>query len=447
MSKKVGIWGLGTVGKAALPYFSSRGFALEVMDKRTPNIQEQALLHTYNAPFFPQDCIDNFLERNEYILASCTIDLRPYRRYSHKWLSELDLFFDECTKPIIAITGSVGKTSVTHLLSALLKGNGYKVFTGGNIGIGLLDSITAANQADYIVLEISSFQLEHCKRFAPHIALCTNIYPNHLDRHSSLQEYIDAKLKIMAYQKKSDWALFPLQASHLIPPSLQKCNISLFASNVFLSDGYDRSYPLYFLHNEEILRRYQTNNEIIFAGSPFPNQSYPENILLLLSCLHLLGLPLNTAFFILQSTILPLHRLEKVATHHQIDFYNDSKSTLPIATLAAVKKLNTNNLILLLGGISKGVQRHTLIQELKGAVRFIFCFGKEAQELHQFCQTAQIPSYACSTLTEVFENLSRYTMQGDTVLLSPAGASYDLYKDYQERGEHFKQLVSAFINQ
>ena len=197
MNKKIGIWGLGIVGKSAVRYFHQKKYTLEVLDKREPTAQEQEFLAQLHVPWYTQDQLIPFLERNDAILPSCGIDLRPYAKFEHKWLSELDLFGKECSKPIIAITGSVGKTTVTHLLSQLIAANGKKVFTGGNIGVGLLESIDAANQADIIVLEVSSFQLERCKSFAPHCAITTNIFANHLDRHGTFEDYVNSKMKIV----------------------------------------------------------------------------------------------------------------------------------------------------------------------------------------------------------------------------------------------------------
>ncbi len=210
IGKKIGVWGLGVVGKSAITYFHSKNNRVQALDRREPNTQEQAFLTAHHTPFFLQDKLTEFLEHNDYILPSCGIDLRPYATYNHKFLSELDIFRAECHKPIIAITGSVGKTTVTHLLSQLIAHQGKTVFTGGNIGVGLLDSIEQANKADYVILEVSSFQLERCKSFKPHLALCTNIHANHLDRHGSLESYIDAKLQIIAHQGSEDRALFSL---------------------------------------------------------------------------------------------------------------------------------------------------------------------------------------------------------------------------------------------
>ncbi len=445
MNKRIGIWGLGVVGKSAIAYFARKNTLLEVMDKRTPTAQELEFLSHYNVPFFTQEELPAFLERNEYILPSCGIDVRPYVRFKDKWLSELDIFAQECTKPIIAITGSVGKTTVTHLLSQLLIAQGKTVFTGGNSWISLLESIETANAADYVVLEASSFQLERCKQFKPALAICTNIYANHLDRHGTPEQYIQAKLHILAQQKTDDRALLPLSLFAQIPQEIRTTRPLSFFS-LTPPTTHDLSllgslHTLCFLHNGSFFSNYQTKEFKIFDFTEFPTTSYPENMLILAATLHLLGYPLDSFTRIIDTQELPEHRLEKIATINGIDFYNDSKATIPASTLAAIEKIKGRPIILFLGGVSKGVDRSGLVRQLGDKIRFVYCFGKEAHELKSFCDRSNIPARACATLDETFITLPALMQPQDQVLFSPSGASYDLFEDYQERGNYFKKLV------
>ena len=147
--KKIGIWGLGVVGTSALKYFLLKGeYALEVLDTKHPSQQDQEFLAQHAIPFYLQNSdLILFLERNDSILPSPGIDLQPYQAYQHKWMSELDVFGAEYNKPIIAITGTVGKTSITHLLGQLLNASGLKTSVGGNIGTGMLDLLTIPSDA------------------------------------------------------------------------------------------------------------------------------------------------------------------------------------------------------------------------------------------------------------------------------------------------------------
>lgn len=491
MAQKIGIWGLGIVGKSAIAYFYTKGYQLEVFDQRILTPEEQAFLVKHAVAWCGNDQIVAFLERNEMILPSCGIDLRPYQKFAHKWLSELDLFEQECQKPIIAITGSVGKTTVTHLLSHLLRAQDKIVFTGGNIGVGLLESIEQANAADYIVIEVSSFQLELCKTFSPDFAICTNIFANHLDRHGTLENYIDAKLKILnqnpsihtshslsttpslrlkasagrqdernganpfmvsanemseSNHKKNQLILFPISLFHQIPETIRSTQpIAFFATHIPSSQEIsllNDFHILYYLHNAKLMRNYQTKNITIFDFTELPFISYPQNVVILASALLILDYPLTNFVKILNEQELPEHRMEKVATINSIDFYNDSKSTLPESTLAAIEKIKDRPIVLFLGGISKGINRADFVKQIGNSVRFIYCFGKEAEQLKSFCDSNHIPAQSFATLDEAFAALPSLIKSNDQVLFSPAGTSYDLFAHYAERGDYFKKLVS-----
>jgi UDP-N-acetylmuramoylalanine--D-glutamate ligase len=443
MTKKIGIWGLGIVGKSAIRYFNQRGYTLELLDQRSPNIQEQAFLREHQTPWFGNDQLVPFLERNDLILPSCGIDLRPYPGFAHKWLAELDLFAQECMRPIIAITGSVGKTTVTHLLSHLLRAQGKNVFTGGNIGVGLLESIDVANKADCVIIEVSSFQLERCKTFSPDFAICTNIYANHLDRHGSFENYVQAKMKILG--KNNRKILFPLSLFDQIPEEIRQTQpLALFATHIPSSQEISLItdfHTMYYLHNSKLMINYQTKNSLIFDFKELPLVLYPQNAAVLASALHMLGHPLDNFVAVLNEQELPEHRLEKVATINEIDFYNDSKATIPASTLAAIEKIKDRPIVLFLGGVSKGVDRADFVKQIGNSVRFIYCFGKEAHQLKAFCDANQIPAQAFSTLDEAFDALPSLLKAQDQVLFSPAGASFDLFSHYAERGNYFKKLV------
>ncbi len=442
--KKIGIWGLGVVGKSAITYFHGKGYNVQALDRREPNEQEKAFLTAHNISFFLQDQLTDFLLNNDYILASCGIDLRPYQEFNHKFLSELDIFGTECKKPIIAITGSVGKTTVTHLLSQLISHQGKTVFTGGNIGVGLLDSIQAANAADYVILEVSSFQLERCKTFRPSMAICTNIYPNHLDRHGSLESYIHAKLQIIAQQRPADRSLSPLSIREQVKAKNLRNPLCFFSKKEPTRQELshlDVSDALYFLHNSKLMLSYQTNTCEIFDFKELPKISYLENVIMLSAAIHILGLSLDNFVTILNEQELPHHRLEKVASINGVDFYNDSKATIPASTLAAIEKIQGKPIILFLGGVSKGVDRSEFVAQLKDKVTFVYCFGKEAEELKKFCDSNNIQSLATATLDDAFVHLPNFLKDNNQILFSPAGASYDLFADYQKRGEHFIKLV------
>jgi UDP-N-acetylmuramoylalanine--D-glutamate ligase len=219
-NKKIGIWGFGIVGKAALKFFRSHEIPITVMDNKELSKQDYELLDTAKSNFVPQVNCNEFLSNNDLILASPGIDLRPFASYKEKFITELDIFSSHTKKPIIAITGTIGKTTVTHFLSKILQKH-TTVQTGGNIGTGMLE-LLAQQDHEITLLEVSSFQLEPCQIFAPDLAIWTNLYPNHLDRHTTIEDYFSAKCAILAKQKNNQQALIPIElASRIIQRNYQ----------------------------------------------------------------------------------------------------------------------------------------------------------------------------------------------------------------------------------
>jgi UDP-N-acetylmuramoylalanine--D-glutamate ligase len=452
--KKIGIWGFGVVGKSAVNYVSTYTNKLQILEAKELSPADQELLIAKQIPFYRQDtCLEDFLEHNDYIIPSPGIDLRPYAAYVHKWLSEFDLFQQAWQKPIIAITGSIGKTSVTTLLSHLFATGSWRFYTGGNIGNGILSALTEQANYDAALLEVSSFQLEHCKKFAPNLAIWTNFYPNHLDRHSSLQEYCAAKCKIFAHQATHQQALIPYSLLAHIRYEQIPSTLNLF-SNQPLSFQEQSKLPsharLFYRDGDSICMHYDNSTTPIFLGA-MPRISFEENWLIIISALYLIQYHLNMPRYLDHITphlaiALPEHRLEKIVTTDMVTIYNDSKSTTADSTWAAVNKLQgATPIILFLGGLSKGVSRKPLIDALRTKVREVYCFGKEAHELHAWCQETRIPALSFETLDTAVSTCLKQLREPSVILFSPAGSSYDLFKDYQERGNYFKQLIKRSL--
>ena len=331
-------------------------------------------------------------------------------------------------RPIIGITGTLGKTSITHLLTTLLHNAGVAVATGGNIGTGMLDLVQS--EAPQALLELSSFQLEYCRQFAADGAIITNLYPNHLDRHETIENYFEAKKQILLRQHAGQWALVPLELAPLLRSDkrLDHRPLAFFKQESHPNDALKFLLPGDELYKPDFIQK-------------VPPISYPQNWLIIAAALDLMGL--NAADIIAQADNLsiPDYRLEKVAIINSVTYYNDSKSTIMQATLAAVDALQPHPIILLLGGTSKGVDRTGLMQQLKNKIHRIICFGAESQTLYQACSAAAIPAEDVTTLEDAVALAQTMATAGTNVLLSPGGASFDLFANYQARGERFKELV------
>jgi len=452
--KNIGIWGLGKVGTSAIQYFFNQGYQVKLLEKRIITDKEKKWLKKRKVHIYHHQEINAFLDQNERILASPGVDLSLYPQYQHKWLTELDIIGQNCTCPIVGITGTVGKTTITTLLSQMLQKANLNVWTGGNIGTPMLKMLTCMNPIDLAVLEASSFQLEHCKTFAPNLAIWTNFYPNHLDRHKTIQDYFAAKKKIFDFQDIKQHALLPLSLIDLLQPTKKiNSNFSFFCNQQPLSHTLKKLRPqdqLFYLKNKNILHYCDGATEAIQNLTTLKHNTFEENLLILFSALYILNRTKELSEANLQNVKnIPCstleHRLEKVATINGVTFYNDSKSTTPASTLAAVNKLCNQPIILLLGGLSKGVNRDGLIEQVKNKVKKIYCFGKEAAILAILCQAYAISHKQCTNLDEA--TLASYAIasDGDQILLSPSGSSFDLFASYIERGNYFKQLIQNRI--
>lgn len=432
-NKKIGIWGYGVVGKSAVNFFMHHGYTnLCVIDKKFDSLSMEKLL-SLSISFLEQTdrTLADFFSQCDIILPSPGIDLRPYDNYHHRFTCELDLFSRHWKKPIIAITGSLGKTTVTHMLCNQLEAHGKRIALGGNIGIAMLDLIKNQDQYDIALLELSSFQLEYAKEFKPDLAIITNIFENHLDRHNDFNTYMFAKKNICAFQHAHQKTLLPLSLKEIL--GTLSGEITYFAPSAV--ENINEKKNCYFLYENKI---YASESGTLRCISDCPQENFAANWLIVTAALDVLGFSgMNKNAF----SQLP-HRLEKVATVNGINFYNDSKSTVIQATLTALQQFDPQKTILLLGGISKGVDRNIHMKEIPPNIKQIICFGKEALALE--LAAGQLPTRSHETLEKAFDHAITLACPGDTILLSPSGASFDLYTNYEERGNHFKSLVFLY---
>lgn len=441
-AKRIGIWGLGVTGQAAVRFLSRLGAQLEVLEKRPLTLTQKTLLGDYGVAQANADDIEGFLKRHDVIIPSAGIDVRLWHEHRHKMVAELDIFSRYCRIPVIAVTGSVAKTTMTQLIARALECNGLRVRMGGNIGVATLDLIDGQDKYDMLVLEVSSFQLEHTSNFNPHASVITNVFPNHLDRHGTLDEYLRCKYAVYG-TREPNTCLIPWDmasycyarssAPHTFFSLVPLCDQQLAAARL-----HD---TIFVISDNRVHRYHQGQSKVVYECTPLPDTTFAANWYLLAIVLAHAGQPIAPFDTVAQRFTRAAHRLTKVATHADVDYYNDAKSTIGASTIAAVDQLKERPVLLLLGGISKGADRRELIAQLPACVKAVFCFGSEAQQLHTFCQDTQRTSYAFSTLEDAVTACVGLARAGDQVLLSPAGASYDLFAHYQARGDRFVELV------
>ncbi|MCL5436742.1 MAG: Mur ligase family protein [Candidatus Dependentiae bacterium] len=412
--ERVGVWGLGVSGSSIIRYLVSRGQGVVALEKNS----------VPNRPFFDQHAIRIFRdpEEREDFFATCDrivpspgIDLRPYPDVRHKIVAEIDLFQNAWRRPIIGITGTLGKTSITHLLSNLLTIGGKRVATGGNIGIGMLDLVASQEGHDLAVLELSSFQLVdgilRTQQPAEGLALLPLALAPHLrtDGHCA--------------GRRLAWF------SMTRPGKTELKNIECAKDTIYLATaaGFVRIGP--------------EGERLFFTCESIPTISFTQNWLILAAACDLLGYDAEKLITDASPVLaLPHNRLEFVANIDGVDYLNDSKSTIMPATIAAVRSRSAQPTVLLLGGLSKGVDRLPYMSELS-AITHAVCFGGEAEALGAACLQAQIPATCCADLEGALEAARRIATPGSCILLSPGGASFDLFRNYEERGAHFVRLV------
>ncbi|HHT9153265.1 MAG TPA: UDP-N-acetylmuramoyl-L-alanine--D-glutamate ligase [Candidatus Hypogeohydataceae bacterium YC40] len=405
--------------------------------------------------------------------------------------TEMNLFFKLCPAAIIGITGSKGKSTTTALLAAMLQSAsnrlGKKVWLGGNIGMGysLLERVEEMGMEDLVVLELSSFQLEDLSqiRKSPHLAVVTNLAPNHLDRHKDMETYIEAKKNIIRYQTAEDfvilnwddcrlreWAsetrarviwyslqhrpnprISPFNKGGLrgippLPPSPPEADKGFGSQQVcgaFL-DG-----------QEAILNIDSREGRIGLSSIKLPGRHNLENILAASCAAFLLGANGNDIEKTTQSFSGLEHRLEFVAEIKGVKYYNDSIATTPESAIAGLQTFEAP-IVLIAGGYDKKISLESFARESVKRCKCLILIGETASTLMKlieesrgvlpYAPTAGEPFpdlFRVPSLEEAVKIASGVALSGDVVLLSPACASYDMFENFQERGNQFKALVHA----
>lgn len=343
--------------------------------------------------------------------------------------SEMAAFFEVCPCQIIAVTGSDGKTTTTTLISEMLKAAGKTVWLGGNIGTPLLSLTPQMKKEDLAVVELSSFQLMDMER-SPGRAVVTNLAPNHLDVHKDMQEYVDAKKNIFVYQKLGD--LLILNGDNDLTAQLQGNGVTHFFSRkkdayVHLEKGiiYRDGKPV--LAREEIL---------------LPGDHNVENYMAAIAAVE--GLVSDEEIRqVAQNFGGVEHRIELVRIKEGVRFYNDSIASSPSRTIAGLRSF-PEKVLLIAGGYDKNIPYDVLGPEICAHVKKLYLCGATAVKIRQAVENTsmeQPPIADCGDFDTAVLTAAREAEEGDVVLMSPASASFDCFKNFMVRGDHFKKLV------
>ena len=448
-NKKIGIWGYGKVGASYLSLLQNYAASITILDKK--NMQETFANHIQFRMQTPEE-IASLFENNEYVFISPGINISAYKNYAEKCVTELDIFPHLWKKSTIAITGSLGKTTITSLSAQILQKYGLHAQAIGNIGYPMLEFAQHQNNTDIAVLELSSFQLSslqlsHAKNFTPDIAIWTNLYENQLDHHHSFDEYAQAKKNICAQQNASQTAIINADLAHYIKNHIQKihwiCNSQKQALDLSLQNSAHFSW--YIDEEKNITLLHNAIATSFFNLNDVSAITFPENWLIISAMLHAKNLNVAALPQHIHEITLPEHRLQIVASIENKTFYNDSKSTVWQATHKALQTLQNQKTILFFGGISKGVDRTPFFALLDPKIHNVYAFGKEADHIQKLCNAHNIICKAFATLEEAFESCIQEPCACN-VLFSPGGASYDLFENFEHRGNRFQSLVQTYQN-
>ncbi len=361
--------------------------------------------------------------------------------------NDSQIFMEEVKAPVIGITGSAGKTTTTTLVGRIAQDSVVtpnKVWIGGNIGLPLVEYLDEIQKDDLVILELSSFQLDQMT-ISPHIAAVLNITPNHLDRHGTMEAYTTAKSNILKYQHETDmvvvnredsgsWALRVLTKSSLITFGMRP--ISGDKNGSYIENGS------VYLRQNGVVTKVLELNEITLRG-----RHNLMNVLAAVAISSAAGFPVQS----MRSGIIGFagveHRLEIVREWHGVTWVNDSKATTPQGTLAALESFS-EPIVLLLGGRDKHLPWEALASRVHQRVSHVILFGEAAGMIGATLGTPGNGETLKSvkdagSLLEAMKTASEIAVSGDVVLLSPGCTSYDAFKDFEERGNYFKNWVNG----
>ncbi len=359
-------------------------------------------------------------------------------------LSEIEYAFRHCSCPILAVTGTNGKTTTVELTAHCLRHAGLKVIAAGNIGKPLSEVARRSAELDCIVAEVSSFQLEHISTFAPLAAALLNLSPDHLDRHHGFDEYAEAKTRLLTRLQQARQLVL---RDDLLDQAIVAGRIPADGSAPVLFSATPGGHTDFFLDADGMLCRREGKQVTAFLHRSklrLRGSHNLENALAALALCTYLPVPLDKIAAGLASFTPGSHRMELVALEDGIRFINDSKSTNPDSlsrALTAIGDESRGRIVLIAGGLDKGLCFEPLRPQLQRHVREIFLIGSCRERLAKEWGGV-VSCKVCSSLAAAVSGAIESAIPGDTVLLSPGCASQDMFTDYAERGKQFCNLIT-----
>jgi len=457
--RRVTLMGLGVFGggEGAARFLLDRGAELTVTDLRTAE-KLRSPLERLAGPFvrlrLGEHVEEDFVQADLLVASPAVPRTSPFLRAAGERgvliTSPMNMFLALCPAPVCAVTGSNGKSTTASLIAAILGCADRKVWLGGNIGKSLLPAVSMVAPGHLVVLELSSFQLQDAAalRRSPHLAVVTNITPDHMDRHGGLEEYAEAKRTIVRFQGPSDFAVLNAR------DPVQMCWVSdgLPAQVIFfdaeaeagkLRHGVNLLGDRFIWHNSRLSEFICMREEVPLLGL-----HNTKNVMAAAAAARCLGALSSHVRGALRSFVGLEHRLELVGQFNGVRVYNDSYSTTPEAGVAAVDSF-PGAVTLIAGGYDKKLDLHSLARAAARSVEVLITLGQTgpalAQKVRQESLHVGRPLLIreASSLEEAVRLANSLSMPGSAVVFSPACASYDMFDNYEHRGRVFKDLVKA----
>jgi UDP-N-acetylmuramoylalanine--D-glutamate ligase len=427
-SRKAAVLGLGNSGEAVALLLHHRGAAVSVYDSGVPPGPRVDRLRSLGMEVHLGASTEAVSERFDLAVVSPGVDpalplFKRLREQSSTLIGEIELAFQFCERPVVAITGTNGKTTTTQLVENMLKCAGLRTIACGNIGMPFSEAVERQAELDLFTVELSSFQLETISSFRPNVAIWLNLTPDHLDRYADLAEYRTAKLRIFENQRATDYAV--VNDKDLLPQ---------LAAQPIRFSAYSQSSDLSLV-----------GDSISFRGDPILNIKETalggihnaENLMAALGTAYALKIPWDEAKVgLIQYRPLP-HRCEKVGEIAGITFINDSKAT-NLDALAKALESQSKPVVLIAGGKDKGFEFDSIRELVAAKVKHAVLIGEMA---YRISKSWALPCSIAGTLRESVTLAQAHAQPGDIVLFSPGTSSFDMFKDYADRGNQYREII------
>lgn len=447
--RKVAVIGLGVSNIPLLDYLHEKKAKVTVFDnKKIDDIPKEILdkITTYGFEFsFGSNSLENLKGFNVIFRSPSCLPTKPELKAEAERgaivTTEIEMLMEMCPCKMIGVTGSDGKTTTTSLINHILEKAGYKTFLGGNIGTPLFTKLPEMTPEDIVVLELSSFQLMNMQ-VSPQIAVMTNVTPNHLNIHKDYEEYIEAKKCIFKNQNEND--ILILNYDNEITRNCAKeakGKVIFFSSKEKLDNGFIVDDGVIKECEDKVRKHILNTDEVILRGAH--NFS---NIATALAATKTL-VDTDIAVKAIKEFKTVEHRIEFVREIGGVKWYNDSASSSPTRTLSGLNAFK-EDIVLIAGGYDKNLDYTPLAKTVVNKVKTLILIGQTAEKIFDAVkeeldkENKKMDIYMCDSLEETIKIAKKSAQKGEVVLFSPASASFDMFKNFADRGNKFKKLVN-----